>query len=159
LADCKQAWMKAAGNTTAAVSRRQLQVLDAVRQLPGCSGATSEHLTDDGLFSIDIAVQLPGDQKLAVEVDGPTHFLSNSPTVPNGATRLCKRLARRERDGVGQAGLGATPAEPARPRLVSTPALSACMRGGAKREFTSPATVVGRHPRGSVNINSFHPVP
>jgi hypothetical protein len=25
-------------------------------------------------------------------VDGPTHFLSNAPTVPNGATRLRTRL-------------------------------------------------------------------
>jgi hypothetical protein len=36
------------------------QVLDAIRQLPGCSGASSEHLIDDGPFSIDIALQLPG---------------------------------------------------------------------------------------------------
>ncbi|KAG1678754.1 hypothetical protein FOA52_012793 [Chlamydomonas sp. UWO 241] len=70
----------------------QLQVLHAIRQLPGCSGASSEHLTDNGLFSIDIAVQLPGCQKLAVEMDGPTQFLSNAPTVPNGATHLRNRL-------------------------------------------------------------------
>jgi very-short-patch-repair endonuclease len=44
------------------------------------------------MFSIDIALQLPGAQKLAVEVDGPHHFLSNAPTVPNGATNLRKRL-------------------------------------------------------------------
>jgi very-short-patch-repair endonuclease len=67
-------------------------VLGAIRLLPGCSGASSEHKTDDGLFSIDIALQLPGNQKLAVEVDGPTHFLSNTPTVPTGATRLRNRL-------------------------------------------------------------------
>jgi hypothetical protein len=87
---CMQAWLEQVGNTT--VSRTQLQVLDAVRQLPGCSEASSEHLTDDGLFSIDIAVQLRGDQKLAVEVDGPTHFLSNAPSLPNGPTRLRNRL-------------------------------------------------------------------
>jgi hypothetical protein len=90
LAPCKQAWLEEVDNIV--VSRRQLQVLDAIRDLPGCSGATSEHLTDDGLFRIDIALQLPGVQKLAVEVDGPTHFLSSAPTVPNGATRLRKRL-------------------------------------------------------------------
>jgi hypothetical protein len=90
LAACKRAWLEGVGNTS--TSRTQLQMLDAVRQLPGCSGASSEHLTDDGLFSIDIAVQLPGSQKLAVEVDGPTHFLGNAPTVPNGATRLRTRL-------------------------------------------------------------------
>jgi hypothetical protein len=90
LAGCKQAWLEEVGNTS--VSRTQLQVLDAIRQLPGCSGASSEHLTDDGLFSIDIALQLPGTKKLAVEVDGPSHYLSNAPTVPNGATRLRTRL-------------------------------------------------------------------
>ncbi|KAG1679153.1 hypothetical protein FOA52_000508 [Chlamydomonas sp. UWO 241] len=90
LKNCKQALLLAVGNTTA--SHTQLQVLDAVRQLPDCSGASSEHLTDDKLFSVDIAVQLPCGQKLAVEVDGPTHFLSNVPTVPNGATRLRNRL-------------------------------------------------------------------
>jgi hypothetical protein len=46
--------------------------------------AISEHGTDDNLFSIDIALQLPGDQKLPVEVDGPD--LSNTPCP--GATRL-----------------------------------------------------------------------
>jgi hypothetical protein len=59
------------------VSRTQLDVPDAIRLLPGCSGAISEHGTDDNLFSIDIALQLPGDQKLPVEVDGPD--LSNTP--------------------------------------------------------------------------------
>jgi hypothetical protein len=82
--------MDQVGNTT--VTRRQLhvEVLAAIRQLPDCAGATSEHLTDDGLFSINIAV--PGNQKLAVEVHWPHHFLSNAPTVPNGATRLRNRL-------------------------------------------------------------------
>ncbi|KAG1675688.1 hypothetical protein FOA52_002397 [Chlamydomonas sp. UWO 241] len=90
MAACKRAWLEEVGNTT--VSRTQLQVLDVIRQLPGCSGAISEHLTDDGLFSIDIAVLLPGGKLLAVEMDGPTHFLSNAPTVPNGSTRLRNRL-------------------------------------------------------------------
>ncbi|KAG1675396.1 hypothetical protein FOA52_012315 [Chlamydomonas sp. UWO 241] len=90
LAACKQTWLQKAGSTT--VSHTQLQVLDAIRQLPGCSGASSEHLTDNGLFSINIAVQLPGRKKLAVEVDGPTHFLSTAPTMRNDATRLHNRL-------------------------------------------------------------------
>ncbi|KAG1672291.1 hypothetical protein FOA52_004306 [Chlamydomonas sp. UWO 241] len=90
LAACKCVWLEEVSITR--VSRMQLQVLDAIRQLPSCSGASSEHQTDDGLFSIDIALQLPGsDQKLAVEVDGPTHFLSSAPTMPTGATRLRNR--------------------------------------------------------------------
>jgi hypothetical protein len=32
---CEQTWLEQVGNTT--TSRTQLQVLDAVRQLPGCS--------------------------------------------------------------------------------------------------------------------------
>ncbi|KAG1668968.1 hypothetical protein FOA52_001013 [Chlamydomonas sp. UWO 241] len=86
---CKKAWLEEVGITR--VSCAQPQVLDAIRQLPGCSDASSEHQTDDGLFSIDIA--LPGgNKKLAVEADGPTHFLSNTPAVPTGATRLRNRL-------------------------------------------------------------------
>jgi hypothetical protein len=39
-------------------------VLAVVRQLPGCSDATSKQAMDDGLFSIDIAVQLPDGRRL-----------------------------------------------------------------------------------------------
>jgi ABC-type transporter Mla MlaB component len=111
---CEQAWLEEVGNPT--VSPTQLQVLDEIRHLPGCSGATSGHLTDDGLFSIDIAVQLPGAQKLAVQVDGPTHFLRNAPRAqrrdaPAQPAARVGRLARRERagDGVGQAGFARLP--------------------------------------------------
>jgi hypothetical protein len=69
LAACKPAWLEEVGDTNA--SRTQLQVRDTIHQLPGCSAATSEHLTDDVLFCIDIAVHLPGDNNLAVEVDDP----------------------------------------------------------------------------------------
>ncbi|KAG1672115.1 hypothetical protein FOA52_001702 [Chlamydomonas sp. UWO 241] len=75
-------------------SRVQLEVLAVVRQLPGCSGATSEQATDDGLFSIDIAVQLPDGSRLAVEVDGPHHFLSNQPGWLDGVTLLRNRLLK-----------------------------------------------------------------
>ncbi|KAG1677580.1 hypothetical protein FOA52_014478 [Chlamydomonas sp. UWO 241] len=69
-----------------------LDVLAVVRQLPGCSGATYEQATDDGLFSIDIAVHLPDGSRLAVEVDGPQHFLSSPSGRLNGATLLRNRL-------------------------------------------------------------------
>jgi hypothetical protein len=114
---CKQAWLEEVGNVS--VSRTQLQVLDAIRQLPGCSGASSEHLTYDGLFSIDIAVLpgscsdassehltydglfsidiavlLPGDKLLAVEVDGrPTSSAAHRPcpTVQHACATDCWR--------------------------------------------------------------------
>ena len=56
-------------------------------QLPGFSEARSEHLTEDGLFRIDIALQLNGGQNLAIEVDGSTQFLSDGMTL-NGNTVL-----------------------------------------------------------------------
>jgi hypothetical protein len=91
LADaCKRAWMEQRHNPIP--SRVQLEVLAVVRQLPGCSGATCEQATDDGLFSIDIAVQLPDGSRLAVEVDGPSHFLSNQPGRLDGATLLRNRM-------------------------------------------------------------------
>ena len=73
-------------------SRTQLDVLAAVRRLPGCSGATSEQLTDDGLFSIDIALELPDGLKVAIEVDGPWHFMTNDPMIMDGATVLRNRM-------------------------------------------------------------------
>jgi hypothetical protein len=89
-AACKRAWMEERAN--AQPSRVQLEVLAVVRQLPGSSGATSEQATEDGLFSIDIAVQLPDGSRLAVEVDGPQHFLSSPPGRLDGATLLRNRL-------------------------------------------------------------------
>ena len=50
-----------------------------------------EQLISGELFRTDIF--LP-EASLAVEVDGPTHFLANRPTEPNGATRLRDRLLR-----------------------------------------------------------------
>ncbi|KAG1661634.1 hypothetical protein FOA52_007515 [Chlamydomonas sp. UWO 241] len=87
---CKRAWLKERDDPQP--SRVQLEVLAVVRQLPGCSGATSEQATDDGLFSIDIAVQLPDGGRLAVEVDGPSHFLSSLPGRLDGATLLRNRM-------------------------------------------------------------------
>ncbi|KAG1669327.1 hypothetical protein FOA52_014889 [Chlamydomonas sp. UWO 241] len=89
-AACKTAWMEERDDPQP--SRVQLEVLAVVRQLPGCSGATSEQATDDGLFSVDIAVQLPDGSRLAVEVDGPQHFLSSPPDRLDGATLLRNRL-------------------------------------------------------------------
>ncbi len=61
----------------------QLQI--AFRRLFDGASVSSEHRTDDGLFSIDIAVVLrasgdannPRQRMLAIEVDGPTHYTLN----------------------------------------------------------------------------------
>jgi hypothetical protein len=44
-----------------------------------------EHLTEDGYFSIDIA--LP-DQRIALEFDGPTHFMSDGTNTQAMKTKL-----------------------------------------------------------------------
>ena len=89
-ATCRATWVKA---MQAQPSLVQKQVLRAVQQLPGCSGAVGERLTDDGLFSMDIGVELASGEKLAIEVDGPSHFLQHSsPAQLDGATRLRNRL-------------------------------------------------------------------
>ncbi len=48
----------------------------------------SEHLTEDGLFSMDIALVLDDGTKLALEVDGPKHFMSNRLEMPTAETQL-----------------------------------------------------------------------
>ncbi|KAG1661642.1 hypothetical protein FOA52_007523 [Chlamydomonas sp. UWO 241] len=89
-AACKEAWMEERHNPKS--SDVQRQVLAVVRELPGCSDAISEQATDDGLFNIDIAVQLPDGSRLAVEVDGPSHFLNFPPDRLVGAALLRNRL-------------------------------------------------------------------
>ena len=72
------------------ISRTQSGVLQLVRRLPGCSEAIYEHSTEDGLFTMDIALLLSGGQKLAIEVDGPSHFLSDWKSFSgNTALRNC----------------------------------------------------------------------
>ncbi len=56
-----------------------------------------EQLSPSGLFSVDVAVVLPGGGRVAVEVDGPTHFSSNwdaagRPVGVAAATLLRDRL-------------------------------------------------------------------
>ncbi len=91
---CRLAWV--AETSTSTISRRHREVFEVLRQLPGCSGAICEHKTEDSLFSMDIGLELPPPSsssegksvKLAIEVDGPWHFMSNKPTMATGETRL-----------------------------------------------------------------------
>ena len=46
-----------------------------------------EGATDDGLFRVDCLLT---DRRVAVEADGPSHFLAGR--APNGKTRLRRRL-------------------------------------------------------------------
>ena len=63
-----------------------------------------EWMTPDGNFSVDIMVELPGDggriTRVAVEVDGPSHFTSTQPYKALGATRLKRQLLEARVDHV-----------------------------------------------------------
>ncbi len=90
---CRLAWVDVMGTLT--ISRSQLEVFEAIRRLPGCSEAICERQTEDGLFSMDIGVEMPSASssqgssvRLAIEVDGPHHFMSNKPRLATGETLL-----------------------------------------------------------------------
>ena len=68
------------------VSKSQRQVGESLRRL-GISHEL-EYTTADGLFSIDLAIV---DRRIAIEVDGPSHFTVNT-LEPLGHTRLRDRL-------------------------------------------------------------------
>ena len=54
---CRPAWGEGL-QQEARASLTQQQVLQAVRELSGCEGAACQQLTDDGLLSMDVALQL-----------------------------------------------------------------------------------------------------
>ncbi len=68
------------------VSKSQRQVGESLRRL-GISHEL-EYTTADGLFSIDLAIV---DRRIAIEVDGPSHFTRNT-LEPLGHPRLRDRL-------------------------------------------------------------------
>jgi hypothetical protein len=83
-----------------APSQLQLGVHAAAQRLAarGMLGSVGlKQLTPSGLFSVDVAVMLPGGRCMAVEVDGPTRFSSNCdaagrPMAVGGASLLRDRL-------------------------------------------------------------------
>ena len=79
-----EAYRDHARNVT--VSRGQREVAGSLHRL-GISHEL-EHITADGLFSIDLAIV---DQRIAIEFDGPSHFMRNT-FEPLGHTRLRDRL-------------------------------------------------------------------
>ncbi|KAK9816979.1 hypothetical protein WJX72_007755 [[Myrmecia] bisecta] len=77
-------WLAVHADKVAKPSKFQMQVARAVKNM-GIMNANVEFKTQDGGFSIDIAVTTDG-AKLAIEADGPTHFTSNAPHEPLGHT-------------------------------------------------------------------------
>ena len=74
---CRHAWLDLVRMPRSTRSSRQVQlrVLALVRELPGCYGAVSGQLTEDGLFSVEVALPLPArGAQFAIQINGPAHF-------------------------------------------------------------------------------------
>ena len=83
------------GAALGSMSNFQAEVLRLCQHQPGWQVLGGEHLTDDGMFSIDVAVLGHGADgapiKVAVEVDGPWHFTRNKPFTLLGHTTIRNR--------------------------------------------------------------------
>ncbi|GBF93376.1 hypothetical protein Rsub_06414 [Raphidocelis subcapitata] len=78
LQQCKEAWE--AGLQEAAPQHRrnafERSVFECARRLPGLADCCQEARTPDGAFSVDVAaLHAASGLRLAIEADGPTHFL------------------------------------------------------------------------------------
>jgi hypothetical protein len=97
LQQCRQAWEQHFAQMTsgAAASNFQQSVFAALRQLPGSTWQqppAMEQRSADGAYSIDIAAVTSAGVRLAVEVDGPSHFLLHPANALNGPT-ACRNRA------------------------------------------------------------------
>jgi hypothetical protein len=94
LEQCRANWEQAvAASAQQRVTDLQQSVFVAVQRLPaGTWQQTPESgkLTADGAFSIDIAATAAGGAKVAIEVDGPTHFTQPG-RMPDGGTQFRDR--------------------------------------------------------------------
>jgi hypothetical protein len=80
LEQCKHAWEQQLQDRRAALAGTSTQqsVFKALQRLPQCTWQqlpALEQLTADGAFSIDVTAVTAAGAKLAVEVDGPMHFV------------------------------------------------------------------------------------
>jgi very-short-patch-repair endonuclease len=95
LSECAVAWeLQRCSNATAAASLLQQQVMAALQQLPSSmwqGEMRMESVTPDGNLSIDIAAVTAAGVQLAIEVDGPTHFVSPGNRL-NGPTQFRTRM-------------------------------------------------------------------
>jgi hypothetical protein len=90
LETAKQAWR--ALNCKVTISNMHREVSESLNEM-GIPHEL-EYITDDGLFSLDIALK---GRKLCIEVDGPSHFSRNIPTQRMGPDVLRRRFL--EADG------------------------------------------------------------
>jgi hypothetical protein len=96
---CRAGWLQVqAVGVRAKLSDLQLAVFDAVRQLPSAlwqQPAAAEQFTADGLFSIDVAATTALGVKVAIEVDGPSHFMQPGISLEGGTMFRNRALAVR----------------------------------------------------------------
>jgi hypothetical protein len=86
LRTCERTWMEvSAGNLTISAIHRDVSETLTRMRIPH----EIEFLTSDGLFSVDIALR---GRKVAIEVDGPSHFFANKRRERMGADLLRARL-------------------------------------------------------------------
>ena len=89
LAEARRNWLVSVEHVLE--SKLQREVLKTIRELYPCQ---EEGKTPDGLFSVDVMVCM-GEQQVAVEVDGPSHFSSTEPRQPLGATSFRRKMLER----------------------------------------------------------------
>jgi hypothetical protein len=99
LEQCRASWAQAqAVRRQEKSSGLQMAVLDAVRQLPSAlwqQPPAAEQVTADGVFSVDIATTTASGVKVAIEVDGPTHFIKPGNRLEGGTMFRNRALAVR----------------------------------------------------------------
>jgi hypothetical protein len=100
LQQCKLSWEQQLQTDTAAAQASDLQrsVFAALRALPGETWQQPpvlEQRTTDGALSIDIAATTRSGARLAIEVDGPTHFVQPGRTFDGPTLFRNRALAAR----------------------------------------------------------------
>ena len=86
LAEARRYWLE--GVEYVQESKLQREVLEMIQEMYPCQ---NEGKTPDGLFSVDVMVFV-GEQQVAVEVDGPSHFSCTEPRQPLGATCFRRKM-------------------------------------------------------------------
>ena len=99
LQECTASWEQALDDATVAkASQLQRSVLSALQQLPASTwqqAPVMEQRTADGAFSIDVAAVTAAGQSLAIEADGPSHFVRPGRVVDGPTQARNRALAAR----------------------------------------------------------------
>ena len=96
LEQCRASWEQvlSAATATSKTSRFQHEVFAAAQQLPSDlwqEPPALEQVTADGAFSIDIAATTATGVRVAIEADGPSHFIQPGNAI--GGPTQCRNRA------------------------------------------------------------------